>query len=458
MQPPRQLDTLGRDELLQTTKQLLAEADALSSRISALNEIGLAVNESLDLARIERVIAKQAKWLLDFEHCSVCLQEDGVWCIKTLFGPVEPDSVDLATMSNLDAVMHSTRPLIIREGAESTFLNRYQSQIIVPLSADSGFLGTINFATSAPNRYTIDDMRIGYMLSLQLASAMRNANVVAELKATREELRMRVEELDAYGHTIAHDLKSPLNNIMLRAQLFEMRFGADVAPEALGMIAGIEQSGHLMVRMIDQLLLLAKLRSVDEQWVTVKTRATVNAALQRFTHQLEDKAIHVEIAADLPDALGQPQWIEEVFANLISNAIKYMGAKPQPTITISGQTQADHVRFEVRDTGIGIKPEAQGRLFEMFARVHDAPGIEGLGLGLSIVQRIIKKLRGAIGVQSVYGEGTTFWFTLPAISPPPVEVPPVETAPNAADTRPQAPPQEQQEQPDDTNTTSSVRD
>jgi signal transduction histidine kinase len=261
------------------------------------------------------------------------------------------------------------------------------------------------------------------MLSLQLSSAIRNANVVAELQATQQELKMRVEELDAFGHTIAHDLKSPLGNISLRSQMFGMKYGEQVPADALTMVAAIGQSAGMMTRMIDQLLMLAKLRHADKQLVQVKVRPTIDAALLRFSHQIEQHVIRVEVA-DVPDACGQAQWVEEIFANLISNAIKYMGEdNPAPSITITGVAQADAVRYEVRDTGVGIKAEDQGRLFEMFARVHEIPGIEGLGLGLSIVQRIIRKMRGEIGVESTYGEGTTFWFTLPSTNSCPAPSP-----------------------------------
>jgi len=410
---PRQLEALDREQLLQTSRKLLAEADALSSRISVLNEIGLAINESLDLERIEHVIAKKAKWLLDFDHCSVCLKEDDDWRIKTLFGGPEPETLDLGKMPNLAQVIYTPRPVIIKAGSESTFLKDYASQIIIPLMAESGFMGAICFATTESNRYTRDDLRIGHMLALQLSSAIRNARNFAELQVTQAELKMRVEELDAYGHTIAHDLKGPLGNVKLRAEMFSMKFREQVPEAATKLVAGIGQSADQMTQMVNQLLTLAKLRTGDEQFTPVNVRKVVDAALERYSHLVETKGIHVEVS-ELPDACGQAQWIEEIFANLISNAIKYMGQEnATPSITITGTSQPAAVRYEVRDTGIGIKPEAQGSLFEMFSRVHEVPDIEGIGLGLSIVSRIITRLRGEIGVESTYGEGTTFWFTLP---------------------------------------------
>jgi signal transduction histidine kinase len=414
MQQPPPLETLRRKALLATTQKLLAEADALSSRISVLNEIGLAMNQSFDLARIERVIAKQAKWLLDFAHCSVCQQEGERWRINTLFGTAEPDYFDSNTMPNLGAAMNTPRPQLIREGMVSAFLSAYPSQLIIPLSADNVFLGTINFGAKTPNRYTMDDMRIGYMLSMQLSSAIRNAQVVNELKATREELRLRVEELDAFAHTIAHDLKSPLGNILLRSQFVTYRFRDQMPTEAIEMLSSVEDSTQLMGRMIDQLLMLTKLRHTDQNVISVNARYMVEAAFKRFSHLIEANRITITIADNLPDCAGQTQWVEEVFANLISNAIKYMGENnPAPAIAIDGQRTGEVIRYTVKDNGVGIKPEDQSRLFAMFSRLHDVKGVEGLGLGLSIVRRIIKKLRGEIGVDSVYGQGSTFWFSLP---------------------------------------------
>ena len=411
----RNLENLDRAELLATVRRLLGEADALSSRISAVNEIGVAMNRTLDLETIQKVIAKQAKWLLDFGHCSVCLRDENEqWHIQTLFGPEEARIVDLDSMVNLASTLETGHPKLVSTGSPSPFLAAFASQMLIPLSADDKLLGTINFATEEPNSYTHDDMRIGYMLSLQLSSAIRNAGVVAQLRGTQDELSLRVRELDAYAHTIAHDLKSPLSSIFIRSQLFEMRFTEQVPAEALEIIRTIRESSQLMNRMIDQLLWLAKLRDQNEALTPVNVNETVQSAVLRFTHLIEQQNIKVEIAPDLPCAQGHAQWIEEIFANLISNAIKYMGeSNAAPHIQIGGKAIDDHVRFEVTDTGVGIKSEDCANLFEMFTRLHTVD-TEGLGLGLSIVHRIVKKLNGEIGVESTFGDGSTFWFTLPA--------------------------------------------
>jgi signal transduction histidine kinase len=422
------LENQDRDQLLQTARRLLAEADALSSRIAAVNEIGIAINRTLDLNVIQRVIAKQAKWLLDFEHCSVCLQEDASWRLTTLFGPEEAPNQDWLAIENVGRALKTNQPQLIRAGSPSPFLSQYMSQIIIPLVADENILGTINFATNKAGGYTQDDMRIGYMLALQLAAAIRNARNFEELRKTRDalskyatELEARNQELDAFSHTIAHDLKSPLNAISLKSELISFQFRDILPEEAKAYARGIHQGAMKMNEMIDQLLWLARLRNIQETVKPIDAAPVVSAALGRFTPVLETNRIAVEVGPQIPPALGHAQWLEEIFANLISNAIKYMGKdNPEPRITIRGTCDGKIVRYEVEDTGIGIKLENQAKLFEMFTRVN-AIQVEGLGLGLSIVHRMVTKLSGQVGVHSIEGKGSTFWFTLPAANLSPVK-------------------------------------
>jgi len=410
----KKLENLNRDELLDTVRQILAEADALSSRIAVVNEIGVTINETLDFDKILKFVAKRAKWLLDFQHLSVCLQEDDNWSLIVLFGDDEVDTRDWIETPNVGHVLKTNQAQIIRNGSDSPFLSDYMSQIIIPLASSGKNFGTINFAMREPERYTQDDVRIGYMLSLQISSALRNATIVQELETTQEELRLRIEDLDAYNHTIAHDLKSPLSSILLSSELVQLHLPDDTPEKAQNFIESIRLSATQMNKMIDQLLLLAKLRHLDEDMKVVDVPTIVKDALFRFKHLIEANGIEIHIDDNLPNALGQEQWVEEIFANLISNAIKYMGDEnPNPSITIRGTLDNNDrmIRYEVSDTGIGIKPDDIKRLFEMFTRV-EGTNAEGLGLGLSIVRRIINRLGGKLGVESVFGEGSTFWFTL----------------------------------------------
>lgn len=229
-----------------------------------------------------------------------------------------------------------------------------------------------------------------------------------------EELKERNSELDAFGHTVAHDLKTPISAIMGYAELLLESEHIQPHPQEIDYTKNILISSKKTITMIDELLRLSSLRDVGSEIKVVSMTAIVNAAVHRFGKDLATRGIHIEIMPDLPAALGQETWIEEVFANLISNAIKYIGKNNRaPHIAISGQMIGTKARYEVKDNGLGIQPADQLKLFQTFTRFHKSEAT-GLGLGLTIASRIVHRLGGEIGAESTPGEGSTFWFTLPA--------------------------------------------
>ncbi|WP_373538234.1 adenylate/guanylate cyclase domain-containing protein [Microcoleus sp.] len=174
------LEEQDREELLLTARRLLAETQALSIRIAAVNEIATAINRTLDLNQILRVVGKQAKWLLDFEHCSVCLHSSST--CTTLFGKHIPVEISaLPDSSPINKAFKTRQPQLIQEAGATAILSPYASQIILPLESEGKVLGTINFATTKPRSYTQEDLRIGYLLALQLSSAIRNAERFKEM-------------------------------------------------------------------------------------------------------------------------------------------------------------------------------------------------------------------------------------------------------------------------------------
>lgn len=233
-----------------------------------------------------------------------------------------------------------------------------------------------------------------------------------ELRKTADELASRNQELDAFNHTIAHGLKNPLASVLGFSSLIRQQFGGSMPPDVLYCLDQIDESVNDMTAMIDNLLYLAQLRDARQVLEPVDVQIVVKKALRRFERQIQRQHITITIAPNLPAALGHETWLEEVFANFISNAIKYMGKNnPDPQIRIGGTKNNGMIRYWVQDTGIGINPENQANIFEKFARIEKS--VEGTGLGLSITRRIINKLGGEVGVDSEPGKGSTFWFTLP---------------------------------------------
>ncbi len=231
------------------------------------------------------------------------------------------------------------------------------------------------------------------------------------LRKYAAELEMRNAELDAFAHTVAHDLKTPLTSIVGYAALLKSKASELSNEQRQNFLLKIEQSSNQMRSIIDELLLLASVRDVDEIQVGPLDMGGIVSEVQKRMEYLAQEYQAEVVAPDRwPAALGYGPWVEEVWVNYFSNALKY-GGRP-PRVELGATVEGEQVRFWVRDNGEGLSAEEQAQLFTPFERLHQTRA-EGHGLGLSIVQRIVEKLGGQVGVESQKGQGCIFYFTLP---------------------------------------------
>lgn len=229
-------------------------------------------------------------------------------------------------------------------------------------------------------------------------------------------LQARIEELAAYDWTVAHDLKNPLALVIGYAQILE-EFGPTMPTEELQeCLHSLTQSACKVRTIIDELLLASAVGSMEVEMRPLDTASIVMEAQQRLALMIAAHRAKIIMPESWPVALGYEPWVEEVWANYLSNAIKY-GGQP-PYVELGATEQGDgKVRFWVRDNGSGIPPGKQDRLFTSFTRL-DPERTRGHGLGLSIVRRIVEKLGGQVGVESdgLPGRGSVFTFSLPGTS------------------------------------------
>ena len=271
-------------------------------------------------------------------------------------------------------------------------------------------------------------MQRGQSFASLIALALDNANLYAtalrEIAERRQaeqalhryasDLQFQNAELDAFAHTVAHDLKNPLTSLLGYTDLLQTSY-PDLPPDQVGgYLNDIMRIGEKMTLIINGLLLLASTRS---QSAVVMQRLDTGAIIRelniRFSQTLASSHSTVAAPESWPAARGYAPWVEEVWANYLSNAIKYGGSPPQITLGADPAREDGFVRFWIRDNGAGLRADEQARLFTPFTRLHTHRQ-EGHGLGLAIVQQIVCKLGGTVGVESAPGQGSTFFFTLPA--------------------------------------------
>ncbi len=252
--------------------------------------------------------------------------------------------------------------------------------------------------------------RVEAHLALRRARHELQQNL-GKLAQTNAQLQARNEELDAFAHTVAHDIKGPLGAIIGFAMLLQGQYGELSAQEQEESLQSMVRSSLKIESIVESLLLLAGVRKQQVEFEPLDMKKIVTETVSRLDPLIEKFNVDIQLPPQWLVAQGYAPWIEEVWTNYISNAIKY-GGRP-PVVTIGSVLQDDGmIRFWVRDNGNGIPPEKQAQLFTPFERLGQA-NIEGHGLGLSIVRRVVEKFGGRVSIESTPGQGSEFSFTLP---------------------------------------------
>ncbi|MBN1563865.1 MAG: HAMP domain-containing histidine kinase [Anaerolineae bacterium] len=231
---------------------------------------------------------------------------------------------------------------------------------------------------------------------------------VDQLAAKNEELRQINRELDAFAHTVAHDLKNPLTSVRGYAHLMLVQQDALPPDQWRTYLERVMLTSDKAMEMIDMLLLLASTRQEDVAVVPLDMAQIVRQAQDRLQFLIDQRQPTIHWPEQWPVAVGHAAWVEAVWANYLSNAIKYGGTPPQ--LEIGAVAQNGVARFWLADNGPGITPEDQAKLFVPFSQTQR---LDGHGLGLSIARHAVERLGGEVGVTSQIGQGSTFYFTLP---------------------------------------------
>lgn len=240
---------------------------------------------------------------------------------------------------------------------------------------------------------------------------------ITERKRAMEEREKLIRELDAYAHTVAHDLKSPLTTIIGYMDFIQKASAGKRAEDFQRQLNAVARSSQKMASIIDELLSLSRIRGQSEIPSTVLSmREVLRIALMRVTGMIEEYGADVQIGSCWPDAMGHGPWVEEIWVNYLSNAMKYGGSPPRIQVGADDLQDGFH-RYWVEDNGSGLSDEERASLFVEFYRLERHSGREGHGLGLSIVKRIAERLGGQAGAENGASGGTRFYFTLPASKP-----------------------------------------
>lgn len=287
-----------------------------------------------------------------------------------------------------------------------------RSAVAVPIVWRDHPIGVITVAASEKRIFTAQETRLLTLLAAKAATALQNARLVDKLERTVTEMVRRNDELDSFSYNVAHDLRVPLGTITGYVEFARMELAGELSEGMLNILDQLNQAATRMNEIIEGLMVLARLNSEAVELRRIDLAALIRQIALEQALLIEERHIELSIEA-MPELMGYEPWLRLVFSNLINNAIKYIGALNQsPMIRIRGREEDHWLRYEVEDNGVGIPEKVRGRVFDRFTRFSSQEAA-GLGLGLSIVYRIVTRMQGEVLVEPAPEKGSIFIVRLP---------------------------------------------
>jgi signal transduction histidine kinase len=426
----------------------------------ALRQAGAALNSTLNYQEVLDRILEQMSYVVLHNSSNIMLIEGELvrvhrWRNYEWFGAegyADSISFKLANVALFRKMQQNHQPIVIPYVASDPEWVYYkeehrwiQSYAAAPIQSRGQVMGFLNVNSATPGFYREADAERLQAFADQAALALENARLFEAERQRRQEaenLRDHLEELvnertialsqantqlnaqlvernkliaelDAFAHTVAHDLRAPIGLICNYTELLQNDWPTLSEAEINEFLGITRRIGRKSLNIIEELLLLAGVRKGGAKIARLDMAHIVAEVVQRLTDMQAEYQAEIILPEQWPTAVGYAPWVEEIWINYLSNALKYGGSPP--CVKLGAAIQADQmIRFWVHDNGGGLSQTEQEALFTPFTRLNQLR-VEGHGLGLSIVQRIVDKLGGEVGVESqgITGQGSIFWFTLP---------------------------------------------
>ena len=426
-----------KSEILENNQQdHLIEREHRITELEKILEISKELTSSLRLDPLLKKIVETASELTNSEGASIFLLDPkngnlyfrATTAVSSNLLSNVPIPLDNSIAGQ---VQTSEQPLIVHDvqsdpnfyhGIDQILGFRSNSLIGVPLKIKTRCIGVLEAVNKKGSQEFLElDVDTLVILASHAAIALENARLYESVVNQAELLEQQVEErtatlkarnkeLTAYDQTVAHDLKNILTHIILYAANLR-NYSDRVSDEKFNNnLDNISDMSFKMSNIIEELLLLSGVRNTEVEASPIDMAGIVNEAQKRLELMIKQNNAEITVPSKWPAAIGYAPWIEEIWFNYLSNAIKYGGLPPLIELGSTEQSNGT-VIYWIKDNGQGIPKEKQEELFVRFTRSKKDFSM-GHGLGLSIVKRIIDKLGGQVGVKSEEGQGSRFFFTL----------------------------------------------
>jgi GAF domain-containing protein len=412
---------------------ILEELTLRQERLEALVEANQQLSRIQSVEALLDTLAEQCGRLLDADSVGFRVIEGDQMVLHGAWGDVKRVTVrsTIGLTEALSGTVASTgEPLNVRDSMEHLLpvhretLERIRCRawLGVPVKLGDRVVGVLSNRTHRPEGFSEGDLRIAAAVASQAAIALENARLYADITKTNAHLeqqaatlRARNAELDSFAFAVSHDLKAPLVSLHGLAGLLADEYGPALGVEGGHYLGRITATVERMERLVGDVLKLSRSGREDYAPETVAIDEVVTTVLQDLAERVQTRAVTVT-REDLGSVRAVRTDMEQIFSNLIGNAVRYLGDAAAPAIAIGRADRGDWAEFFVRDNGIGIDPMYHTKIFETFQRLQEIEA-EGSGVGLAIVKKLVEAAGGRVWVESAIGQGATFFFTWPQTPP-----------------------------------------
>ena len=416
-------------------KQVQKNLQERNRQLLVVNQILQTISTTLDMDRILRMIVSEtdrllgtpvtAVWLTDPEtEQLICRSASPQYADVLLKWELSPEATTwiLTRQKSANILDIQAEPRHIQDMVgQFTFM---RSILIVPLQTTDGVIGLLTLGDERPSRFQPEDVIIAEAIAAAVANAIRQAQLYQDLQkqySRLEEMHSRLvqaEKLAALGELVAgvaHELNNPLTSITLHAELLAKQ---NINGDAHNHLEKITEQARRAAQTVHRLLDFSRQRPLANE--PTQTNDLLQKTVDLLSHELHAHNITIKMHLDehLPIVIVDPQQIQQVFVNLILNAMQAIGKEQgKGSLTLRSEQRADGrqqvIRIVIEDDGPGIPPQIQARIFDPFFTTK--PQGQGTGLGLSVCHGIITRHNGRIWVESETGQGAAFFIELPVL-------------------------------------------
>jgi len=398
-----------------------------AERLETLRTIDQAILAAESPIEIADSVLQHAQKVLPYESASVAeidWEADTVRVLSTSEKNVldSPTTLPLDEVYLSDDLKEGTTEVIsdeayehVSDAAERIREMGLRSILCLPMVEEEEVIGVVHVGRTEPDAFTKEDWQVGRELADHMAMAIRQAQLMEQVRRHSERLEKRVqertEELESFTYSVSHDLRTPLRAIDGFTQMLIEDYEDDLDAEGQRLLNVVYESAQRMGHLIDDLLSLSRLGRRGMQERSIDMEQLAREVIDELLRTAPDREVDITLQS-LPPAKGDRSMVRQVFVNLISNALKFTQHQRNASVEVGTYEKSGTSVYYVEDNGAGFDMDYADKLFGVFQRLHEDEEFEGTGVGLAVVERVIRRHDGDVWAEGAEGEGATFYFTL----------------------------------------------